>query len=75
MERKAKGDEKRSNIHVGGKGEPVELDVHTKKISIETAKVLGAEICGVDIGAHHIHNSTLVIILVLYSILLGVGFE
>jgi ribosomal protein S6--L-glutamate ligase len=53
MERKAQGDEKRSNIHIGGKGEPVELDAHTKKISIETAKVLGAEICAVDILQSH----------------------
>ena len=59
MERKAQDGEKRSNIHIGGKGEAVELDSHTKKISIETAKVLGAEICGVDIL--HSHKGPLVI--------------
>lgn len=49
MKRKATGDEIRSNIHAGGAGEPCELDAHTKKIAIQTAKAVGAEICGVDI--------------------------
>ena len=49
MRRKAKSGEKRSNIHAGGTGEAVQLDAHTKKIAIEAAKVVGADICGVDI--------------------------
>ncbi|MBW2992061.1 RimK family alpha-L-glutamate ligase [Candidatus Woesearchaeota archaeon] len=49
MKRKATGEEIRANIHAGGKGEACELDSHTKKIAIETAKAVGAEICGVDI--------------------------
>ena len=49
MKRKATGEEKRANIHAGGKGEPYELDFNTKKIAIETAKAVGADICGVDI--------------------------
>lgn len=49
MKRKATGEEKRANIHAGGKGEACELDSHTKKIAVETAKAVGAEICGVDI--------------------------
>lgn len=49
MERKAKEGEKRSNIHAGGKGEAVHADAHTKKIAVEAAKAVGAEICGVDI--------------------------
>ena len=53
MERKAEMGEKRSNIHQGGVGEPVELDTQTKKITIETAKVLGADICAVDILSSH----------------------
>jgi ribosomal protein S6--L-glutamate ligase len=48
MKRKAAGDEKRANLHAGGKGEPLILDAHTKKIAINTAKSIGAEICGVD---------------------------
>ena len=40
MARRAKEDEKRANIHAGGKGEAITLDSHTKKIAIDTAKVL-----------------------------------
>lgn len=49
MKRKAVRGEKRANIHAGGKGEPIILDMHTKKIAINTAKSIGAEICAVDI--------------------------
>ena len=49
MRRKAAGEEKRANIHAGGKGEPIVLDDYTKKIAVNTAKSIGAEICGVDI--------------------------
>lgn len=45
----AKSDEKRSNMHAGGTGEPVLLDAKTKKIAIQTAKALNCDICGVDI--------------------------
>jgi hypothetical protein len=48
MKRKAVVGEKRANIHAGGKGESCVLDVHTKKIAIDTAKSIGAEICAVD---------------------------
>jgi RimK family alpha-L-glutamate ligase len=46
--RKAAAGEKRANIHQGGKGEPIVLDANTKKIAIDTAKSIGAEICAVD---------------------------
>lgn len=49
MKRKAVDGEKRANIHAGGKGEACILDSHTKKIAVDTAKAIGAEICGVDI--------------------------
>jgi ribosomal protein S6--L-glutamate ligase len=49
MQREAVQGEKRANIHAGGKGVPITLDTHTKKIAIETAKAIGAEICAVDI--------------------------
>jgi len=49
MKRKAERGEKRSNIHAGGIGEACVLDKHTKKIAIETAKIIGAEICAVDV--------------------------
>ena len=48
MKRKAVFGEKRANIHTGGKGEPCVLDMSTKKIAVDTAKSIGAEICAVD---------------------------
>ena len=49
MKRKAVFGEKRANIHAGGKGEACTLDMHTKKMAVDTARSIGAEICGVDI--------------------------
>jgi len=49
MKRKAVREEKRANIHAGGKGEPIVLDAYAKKIAVNTAKSIGAEICAVDI--------------------------
>lgn len=49
MRRRAKKDEKRANIHIGGAGEPVELDRVSRKLAVDTAKALKADICGVDI--------------------------
>jgi len=49
MKRKAEFREKRANIHAGGKGEEFLLDNHMKKIAVDTAKSIGAEICAVDI--------------------------
>jgi ribosomal protein S6--L-glutamate ligase len=49
MKRKAVSGEKRANMHAGGKGEPLVLDTNTKKIAVNTAKAIGAEICAVDI--------------------------
>ncbi len=49
MRRKAVQGEKRANIHAGGKGEPVELDAHTKKIAIQSTQALGIDVGAVDI--------------------------
>ncbi|MGM5484768.1 MAG: ATP-grasp domain-containing protein [Nanobdellota archaeon] len=49
MKRKSSGMDKRSNLHSGGAGEPCELDNYTKKVALDAAKALGADICGVDI--------------------------
>jgi len=49
MKRKAVKGEMRANIHAGGVGEPCELDYYTKKIAVDAAKAIGAEICAVDI--------------------------
>lgn len=48
MKRKAILGEERANIHVGGKGETCMLDSHAKKIAVDTAQSIGAEICAVD---------------------------
>ena len=48
MKRKAVIGEKRANIHAGGKGEACILDAHAKKIAVDTAKSIKAEICAVD---------------------------
>lgn len=49
MQRQAVKGEARANIHAGGKGKAITLDNYTKKIAIQAAKAIGAEICGVDI--------------------------
>ncbi len=49
MKREAVHGEKRANIHAGGKGTPAELDEFTKKVAVNTAKSIGADICAVDI--------------------------
>ena len=49
MKRKSSGSDKRSNMHAGGSGEPVELDFETKQIAIKASESVNAEICGVDI--------------------------
>ena len=49
MRRIALKGEVRSNIHAGGRGEPVSLDFQARKIAVQAAKAIGADICGVDI--------------------------
>ena len=49
MKRKSSSEDKRSNLHADGKGEQVIPSPEIKKVAIQTAKALGAEICGVDI--------------------------
>jgi ribosomal protein S6--L-glutamate ligase len=51
--RKAVVGEKRANIHAGAKGEAAVLDEKTKKIAVNAAKAIGAEICAVDILESH----------------------
>jgi len=48
MRRKAANNELRANIHLGGKGEPYELDYDTEQTAIKAAKAVKADICGVD---------------------------
>jgi ribosomal protein S6--L-glutamate ligase len=49
MKRKAKRDERRANIAIGGSGEQIELSPKMKDLAIKAAKVLGMNVCGVDI--------------------------
>ena len=49
MKRHAVRGEMRASIHVGAKGEATELDSSTKRIAINTAHSIGAEVCAVDI--------------------------
>lgn len=49
MFRIAEEGEKRANIHAGAKGEACILDKKTQKVAVDTAKVVGAEICAVDL--------------------------
>ncbi len=48
MMRKGSPEEKRSNIHAGGVGEPINLDETSKEIAVKAAKATGADICAVD---------------------------
>jgi ribosomal protein S6--L-glutamate ligase len=47
--RKGKSDEKRANVHAGGVGEAFEPTSYMKKIAVDAAKAIGAEICGIDV--------------------------
>ncbi|MDP7115922.1 MAG: RimK family alpha-L-glutamate ligase [Candidatus Woesearchaeota archaeon] len=49
MKRIADQNEQRSNIHAGGKGEPIILDYEAKKIAVDSAKALNLDVCAVDI--------------------------
>ncbi len=48
MKRTAAEGEKRANIHAGGSAIACELDAYAKKIAIDTARAVGADICAVD---------------------------
>jgi ribosomal protein S6--L-glutamate ligase len=49
MRRRANGDEFRSNFHLGGSVEKVQIDTNFEKIAIKAARILGLEIAGVDL--------------------------
>jgi len=49
MKRIAQKDERRTNIGIGGTGEPTKLDIKMQDISIKAADVLGMDITGIDI--------------------------
>ncbi len=49
MRRRANGNEFRSNFHLGGSVEKVEIDPGYEKIAVKAARILGLEIAGVDL--------------------------
>ena len=48
MRRVAQGDEFRSNVHRGGRVEPVELDATYQETAVRAAKIMGLRVAGVD---------------------------
>lgn len=48
MRRVAKGDEFRSNVHRGGKVQPVQLDEKYEQTAIRAAQLMGLNVAGVD---------------------------
>ena len=48
MKRESQSEEKRANLHAGGKGKSIILDRKSVNIALDTAKALNADICGVD---------------------------
>ena len=48
MRRVAQGDEFRSNVHRGGKAEPVTLDPKFEETAIRAAQIMGLRVAGVD---------------------------
>lgn len=49
MERKGRKDEFRSNITAGGRGKKININSKLKKLALDAAKAVGADIAGVDI--------------------------
>ena len=49
MRRRANGNEFRSNFHLGGSVEKIEIDPKFEKIAVKAAEILGLEIAGVDL--------------------------
>ncbi|MCA8969730.1 MAG: RimK family alpha-L-glutamate ligase [Planctomycetes bacterium] len=49
VRRVAQGQEFRSNVHLGGKAEAVELDERYRKTAVRAAQILGLKVAGVDI--------------------------
>jgi ribosomal protein S6--L-glutamate ligase len=48
MRRQARAGEFRSNLHRGGEGSPVNLDPSLLETAVKAAKLVGLDICGVD---------------------------
>ncbi|MCB0330334.1 MAG: RimK family alpha-L-glutamate ligase [Bdellovibrionales bacterium] len=53
MRRIAQGDDFRSNIHKGGRAEPLELDEHSQNVAVRASHAVGLRIAGVDLIESH----------------------
>jgi ribosomal protein S6--L-glutamate ligase len=49
MRRVAQGEEFRSNIHRGGRGEPVQMDEAFERTAVRAAQIMGLRVAGVDL--------------------------
>ncbi len=49
MRRQAASDDFRSNLHRGGKAEPIELSAEERSVAVKAAHVLGLSLAGVDL--------------------------
>lgn len=49
MKRKGNPADKRANLHAGGEGESYVIGALARKIAVQTARAIGAGICGVDL--------------------------
>lgn len=49
MRRVAQGDEFRSNVHRGGKAEPIKLDEEYTRTAVRAAQIMGLRVAGVDL--------------------------
>ncbi len=52
MKRIAELGGKKSNIHAGGRGEPVSVTKELEEVAVAAAKALGADVCAVDLIEH-----------------------
>ena len=52
-QRKSNGKDVRANIHAGGTGELIDISEETKRIALNAARAVKADICGVDILMSH----------------------
>ena len=48
MRRTARGGEFRSNLHRGGEGKSIRLDLQYQEVAVRAARTLGLSVCGVD---------------------------
>lgn len=53
MERRAGGEEFRSNLHLGGTSRPINLTKEEKVLALKSTKLMGLKIAGVDILRSH----------------------